>query len=77
MVKLLFNDFWYDLTNYIDLRSISIRKTGDKTLDSASFTIPQIRQVLAGIDVSRPFHDLHELLLKMMNSCYKLIRWLI
>lgn len=64
MVKLLFNDFWYDLTNYIDLRSISIRKTGDKTLDSASFTIPQIRQVLAGIDVSRPFPRLARVTIK-------------
>lgn len=55
MVKLLFNDFWYDLTKYVDLRSVNVRKTGDKTLDSASFSIPQIKQVLTGLDVSRAF----------------------
>lgn len=54
MVKLYFDGFWIDLTKWVDMGSISIRKTGDKTLDSASFTIPQIEH-LAGLDVSRPF----------------------
>ena len=53
MVKIKFNDFWYDLTPFVDYRSITIKKTGDKTLDSASFKMPQVRDVLEGLDLSR------------------------
>ena len=64
MVSIYFNNYWYDLSDFVDIRSISVRKTGDKTLDSASFKLPQIGQVLTGLDVSRPFPRLSRIKIK-------------
>ncbi len=52
------------MSDFVDIRSISVRKTGDKTLDSASFKLPQIGQVLTGLDVSRPFPRLARVKIK-------------
>lgn len=54
MVKVYFNRNIFDLTEYVETKSINVSLTGDKTLDTASFSIPDIKsnQIL-GIDMSR------------------------
>lgn len=54
MVRLYFNDYWYDLTDYVDLGSVSTKQAGDGTISSASFTMGSVPQVFTGLDVSRP-----------------------
>lgn len=54
MVKVYFNRNIFDLTEYVETKSVALNLTGDKTLDTGSFLIADVnKNDVLGLDMSR------------------------
>lgn len=73
-VELYFNKTIYDLSDHVEVKSIEISTTGDRTMDNGSFSITDIvDNIFSGLDMSRPLPRNARVRIDLVGDVYNLI----